>query len=141
MSPSAFSAMHRAPDRRPMRDPRHTSMILEELIATGISPERFTTARRVLGDSSWERLEAALSAAFTDEQLGELRALYEWPGSWTEPDPGSVPFPPSVGDAAVAELDRRVQGDGLESHACAVLLYMNARARALRRFRALRHEA
>jgi hypothetical protein len=141
MSPSAFLAMRREPDRPLARDPRHTWMILEELIATGIDPERLTAAGRVFRGSSWERLEAALSAAFTNEQLGALRALYEWPGSWAEPDPEAVPFPPPVGDAAWAELDRRVRGDGIESHACVVLLYMNARARALRRFRALRHEA
>lgn len=141
MSPFVSPRARNGLDRPPTRDPRHVAMIMEELIATGIDPERFVAAARVLRGSSWGQLQAALSTAFTSEQLGELRALYEWQGSWAESDVGAVAYLPRLDEVTRAELARRVRNDGLESLACVVLLYMSARARALVRYRALRHEA
>jgi hypothetical protein len=116
-------------------------MIIEELASTGLPPERFGEAGGLLKGSTVERLLGAVEHGFDGEEIEELKALLTWPGSYGAADPETVPYPPAMRDETRAELRKQAEGEGVGAQACLVLLYMNARARALGRFRSARHQA
>lgn len=120
---------------------RYKFMILEELFWTGITPERFGEAGRSLSGSTPERLIGAVQELFGGEQIQEVQALLEWPGSYGGAELDTTPFPPNVSDETRAELLSHSQQEGVKACTCTALLYMDARARAFRRFRSLRHQA